>query len=51
MEIYNENVNDLLSYNKKGKNLTLNFDKGSKIKVENLTKIEIKSPDELIELL
>lgn len=49
MEIYNENVNDLISV--KGKNLTLSSDKGAKVTVEGLTKHEVKCPEALFQLL
>lgn len=48
MEIYNETVNDLLDPNKT--NLEIRGDKNSVI-VENLTKVQVKSLDDIIGLI
>ena len=50
MEIYNENVNDLL--NSENKNLEIREDRDQKsIFVQGLSKIEIKNPEEVLHYL
>ena len=49
IEIYNENVNDLLDTNKR--NLSIREDKNKEVTIENLTKVHIRNVEEIFKYL